>query len=226
MGAVAAVVGASVVGGLFASSSARRSANQQRDASQSAIAESRRQFDLIFKETEAARGASKAAFGQLQNFLGLGEEGFDATAALEETPGFQFRFDQGQQAVENAQSTPGGGSRFGGRALKELTRFGQGFGANEFQNEFSRLLDVARTGGAVGTGVAATAGTASARQQGVFGLANAGAGPAGQNQAFQGTLQNLFTLAPLLRQQQQTGNQAQTFSFTNEPNPTFTNPSF
>ena len=135
MSAVAAVVGAGAISGLLGLESGRKQAS----AAKRGVSESRRQFDLIFKETEAARGASKAAFLRLKDFLGLGDPDFDAQAELEKTPGFQFRFGQGQKAVQNIQSVPGGGSRFGGRALKELTRFGQNFGSNEFGNTINQL---------------------------------------------------------------------------------------
>ena len=104
--------------------------------------------------------------------------------------------------MQNIQSVPGGGSRFGGRALKELTRFGQDFGSNEFGNTINQLLNLARTGGAVGTGTAAAAGINSANQVGQFSQFGAGAGAANLNQSVQGTIGNLFTLNQLQGQQQ------------------------
>ena len=57
------------------------------------------------------------------------------------SPGYEFRFDQGRQAVEN--SLIGRGTGLSGRAAKELTRFGQDYGAAEFSNEFARNATLA-----------------------------------------------------------------------------------
>jgi len=49
---------------------------------------------------------------------------------LQTDPGYQFRMQEGQKALERSASARGGIR--GGGTLKALTRFGQGFGAQEF----------------------------------------------------------------------------------------------
>ena len=53
-------------------------------------------------------------------------------------PSYQFRFDQGQQALERSQASKGFlGS---GNAAIELQQYGQGAASQEYQAQFSRLL--------------------------------------------------------------------------------------
>jgi len=47
-------------------------------------------------------------------------------------PGYQFRFQQGQEAVENSAAARG--SLLGGNTLRALNEYGQGFASNEFGN--------------------------------------------------------------------------------------------
>lgn len=57
------------------------------------------------------------------------------------TPGYEFRRDQGAQAVQN--SLTGRGLALSGRAAKELERYGQDYGAGEYQNVFNRRASIA-----------------------------------------------------------------------------------
>lgn len=102
------------------------------------------------------------------------------------TPGYNFRLQQAQEAVENSAASRGG--LLSGNTLKDLTRFSQGLAEEEFQNVFN-MLGSMRGGGA-------TANMSNAAQ--AFG-ANAGAimqntgqaqaqGILGANQAFQSGL--------------------------------------
>ena len=63
---------------------------------------------------------------------------------LEQTPGFQFRFGQGQRAVENSAANRG--LLESGALLKGLTEFGQGLASQEFGAEHARLATLAGLG--------------------------------------------------------------------------------
>jgi len=65
----------------------------------------------------------------------------DEDTTFRETPGYDFRFGEGQRAVENSAIARGG--LLSGRALKDLTRFGQDYGAAEYQNVFNRRASIA-----------------------------------------------------------------------------------
>lgn len=61
----------------------------------------------------------------------------DPTFNFQADPGYQFRVQQGTQAANRALSARGGA--LGGGALKELTRFGQGLGSEEYGAAFNRF---------------------------------------------------------------------------------------
>lgn len=58
-----------------------------------------------------------------------------------ETPGYQFRFDEGQRALDNSLVSRGLG--LSGRAAKESIRYGQDYGSGEYQNVFNRRASIA-----------------------------------------------------------------------------------
>lgn len=53
-------------------------------------------------------------------------------------PSYLFRFAEGQRATQAAQSA--GMRQYGGRALKELTRYGQGMASQEYADTYARKL--------------------------------------------------------------------------------------
>lgn len=67
-----------------------------------------------------------------------------AQARFQMDPGFRFRIQQGQQAIE--RSAAGRGGLFSGKTGVELQQYGQNFASNEFQNAFARLMGLATTG--------------------------------------------------------------------------------
>jgi len=71
--------------------------------------------------------------------------------ALEATPGYQFRYEQGIKAVE--QSLAGRGLRKSGQALKELTEYGQGMASQEYGNLLDRYAQAAGFGSQLQAGV-------------------------------------------------------------------------
>lgn len=125
--------GASLIGGKMAADAANKAASQQSDAAREAMKEQQRQFDLQWEAAAPSRNAL-ARLARIQS----GEEEFDVTAL----PGYEDRFQEGLRAVM-ARQAGGGGGRFGGRAAKELTRYGQSQAAKERGNYLNRLAQVA-----------------------------------------------------------------------------------
>ena len=60
-------------------------------------------------------------------------------AAFEASPGYQFRMDQGQQALDRAAAARG--MRFSGAALKDTMNYAQGLGSQEYGNFVGRVTD-------------------------------------------------------------------------------------
>ena len=61
-----------------------------------------------------------------------------------ETPGYQFRFDEGLRALDRSASARG--RLLGGGYGRELTRYGQGVASAEFENYANRLASLAGMG--------------------------------------------------------------------------------
>lgn len=61
------------------------------------------------------------------------------------TPGYQFAFDQGNQALQRQQQAGAGGGA-GGRAMKEAIRYGQGYADTRYQDYLRTLLGLGQQG--------------------------------------------------------------------------------
>jgi len=113
------------------------------------------------------QGGGKA-FQTLSDIAQSPEEKFNFQFSQDD-PSYQFRLQQGQQALE--RSAAAGGRLTGGGTLKAITRYGQDVASQEYGNAYNRALS---TFGA----------NQSSRQQRVAtlsGMANLGYGAAGQS---------------------------------------------
>jgi hypothetical protein len=54
-------------------------------------------------------------------------------SSVTKTPGYQFQFDQGMQALERTLAA--GGELSSGKAMTEAIQYGQGFASNQFQQQ-------------------------------------------------------------------------------------------
>lgn len=164
----ASVAGSAIQGGLAADAASDQAASaaaaQQRalgvnrNLGQLAIDElnAARQFgrdDLLGSGLEARQllGINQAlGLGQLgavqQGLSGLGAEDPRLTALASQNPfanfqadpGFQFRQQQGERAINRAAAARGG--RLSGRTLQDLAQFNQGLASQEFGNFANRAL--------------------------------------------------------------------------------------
>lgn len=73
-------------------------------------------------------GQLPADFGSMTHDFSLSDFNLD--------PGYQFRMDQGSQALQRSAAAKG--SVLGGGTLKALSRYGQDYASNEFSNAFNR----------------------------------------------------------------------------------------
>lgn len=180
------VVIGSVVGGIAQASAARKAASAQSKAAKNDIAFQKETRDIIRGDLAPYRETGKNALAAYAYELGLGPNpstpenpygGFTAT------PGYQFRFNQGTEAV-NALAGAGGGLD-SGATREALTRFGQGIASDEYGQYLARLggfadagLSAANMSGqasqfaAAGTS-AALAARGNAQSAGAIGVGNA-----------------------------------------------------
>lgn len=151
VGLIGAGVGAGV--GIYASNKA---ASAQADATNSAnavaqqtsndqIALQREMFNKNVELQQPAIDAGNTARNRLMQLLGLSSGG-DANGSLSQNfsmadfqadPGYQFRQDQGQQALERSAAARGG--LLSGAAAKDMARFSQGLASQEYQAAYDRF---------------------------------------------------------------------------------------
>ncbi len=126
---------ATIIGGILGSNAASDAASAQVGASNAAIAEQRRQFDLL-------RG-DLAPF-QEQGVNALNQFAGSILGPLEETPAFRFQLEQGVNALD--RSAAARGKLLSGQQVKAVQQFGQGLASQESNNQLNRLASLAGVG--------------------------------------------------------------------------------
>jgi hypothetical protein len=125
------------VSDIFGGGAAKKAAKAQVEGAKLGIGELQRQFDLSRGDLAPWREAGGQAIGQ---GLAMLQPDYDHTTS----PGYQFRFGEGQRAVESGAASKG--MLMSGGTLKDLTRFGQGVAADDFNDQFNRTMAVAGGG--------------------------------------------------------------------------------
>jgi hypothetical protein len=181
------LAGAGIGSALLGARGAKKAANAQVASTEQATAEQRRQFDLSRADFAPWQQAGASAIGSLSDML---KPGYDHTTS----PGYQFRFNEGQRAVDSSGAARG--QLMSGGTLKDLARFGQGIAADDFNQQFNRTASVAAGGQQANTTLGQLGANAATNIGNNFVQAgNARAsGYAGQTAAFQNGLGNLAFL--------------------------------
>jgi hypothetical protein len=184
LGATALSAGAGIYGANKAASAQQSGAQAGTDATLAMYNQSR-------ADLEPYRTTGTSALMQLADYLGIarpanfgGSTGSMTTPkGFEETPGYQYRFNEGQKAVNTAAASQGLFNS--GARAKALQDRGQAMASEEFHNYLSRLAGVAGVGQGATTQTANTATStgntlaqlagnqANARASGYVGGANA-----------------------------------------------------
>lgn len=136
---------------LAAQQGATNAANARADAG---LAEQKKEF-------QPWKDAGMAALSGMQDGSFMGKD-----------PGYQFRLDQGNRAINAAASARGQAG--GGATMKALTEYGQNYAANEYQNAFNRQNVLANYGNQASTNMAnMIGGNAAQFGQNAIGMGNA-----------------------------------------------------
>jgi hypothetical protein len=172
----AAVVGGAVVGGVATSNAAGKASKAQTSAAKTAAKTELDMFNMNRKDMKPWRDAGTAALARMvagTKSGGMFDRAF-TLADFQKDPGYQFRMNEGEQALERSAAARGGA--LSGRALKDIARFGQDYASGEYQSaynrfnndmttRFNRLASLANTGqtatsdlAQIGTGVASRVG--------------------------------------------------------------------
>jgi hypothetical protein len=106
----------------------------------------------------------------LNRLNALNQPGANAAQFLQMDPGYAFRLSEGMKGVERSAAARGG--LMSGATGKALTRYGQDFGSQEFNNAYNRLANLANLGPR-SAGVMSELGTGYANQANQLGMVNA-----------------------------------------------------
>ncbi|KQY81810.1 hypothetical protein [Pelomonas sp. Root1444] len=139
------------------SSAAKKAVNAQQAATDTGMAEQRRQYDQTREDFAPWRDAGKTALTTLVEDM----DKPTTTADVMSDPGYQFGMQQGQRAL--GQRIAAGGGRVSGAALKAATRFGTDYASTGYNSAYQRKQErLRRLENIAGLGQTATGGTASA----------------------------------------------------------------
>jgi hypothetical protein len=139
----AAVVGSSLLSSEASSDAARYASDASRQASDAAVAEQRRQYEQTRTDYSPYLAAGTGAVNRLGAGVAPGGEfgstmPFDFKYDQNADPGYGFRMSEGLKGLERSAAAKGG--MLSGSGLKNITRFGQDLGSQEYQNAFNRYV--------------------------------------------------------------------------------------
>lgn len=131
----AAIGGAAVLGGGFLQAGAARDAAKMQAAASERAAQL--QYEMFMKQRED-QAPWRQAGGIALSQMGNPEFQRDFTKEdFQQDPGYQFRMQEGQKALERSAAAKGGLQS--GGTLKALSRYGQDFASNEYGNAYNRF---------------------------------------------------------------------------------------
>ena len=139
----AAILGGSLISGLFGSDAADNAADQSAQATAASVAEQRRQFDINQANQAPFLAAGTGAVNRLgAGVMAGGEFGaatpFNFQYDQNADPGTAFRMSEGVEALDRSAASRGG--LLSGATLRGVQRYGQDLGSQEYQNAFNRYL--------------------------------------------------------------------------------------
>ena len=161
MPVAAAILGGAIIGGVVSSNSASKAAKAQKDAANTA---SQTQLEMFNRTTELQEPWRQAGIGSLSQLTSGTAAGGDfnrdfTMADFNADPGYAFRMQEGQRAIEASAAARGG--LLSGGTGKALVDYGQQAGSqeygaayNRFNADRSRRFD--RLAGIAGVGQTAT----------------------------------------------------------------------
>lgn len=163
-----AIVGGAVVGAYATSEASRNSSRAMTNASNRSNDTQLAIFDQQRSDQEPWRQAGQRALGQLEQNKFMEN--------WQQDPGYEFRMSQGMKAINAAAGARGRSAS--GATMMALTRYGQDYASNEYQNaynrQYGRLSQLAGFGqGANSANANAGQNYANAYSNNVMGAANA-----------------------------------------------------
>lgn len=132
--ATGAAAAGSIGGALISSGATKDAAQMQADAARHAADLQYQEYQQTREDQQPWRQAGAGALSQMQDPYFQKNFGM---SDFQEDPGYQFRMQQGMDALQNSAAARGG--LMGGNTLKGITDYGQNFASNEYQNAYNRF---------------------------------------------------------------------------------------
>jgi hypothetical protein len=185
----AIAAGAGLLSSAIQSRSANKGTKAQTNAANNDLALQERVYDETVGRFEPYRGAGNEGINALRYEL-VGGARPSGYSGFQETPGYEFAFNEGQRALEG--SAAAGGNLRSGATMKALTSYGQGMANQEYGNYLARLGSLAGMGqAAAGNQAAAGANFGGMSSNALSAIGNAqSAGAIAQGNAWQGGINN------------------------------------
>lgn len=185
--------GANIYSGLAGNQAVKEQTKALTSANDKALALQAKMYDQTSENMSPFMTAGQSANSRLSALLGLGgQDNAAIQAELENSPGYQFRLQQGTKSMN--QSLGARGMMFSGDALKAAQTFGQGLADQTYNDRLTQLANAS----AAGQSAAANQGAAGqnyANQGGQF-LSNQGniyaSGSQASQNAINQSLANVF----------------------------------
>jgi hypothetical protein len=191
MGWVAAgTAAAGLIGSYMSSSAASDAADSQAQSAANAAAQQQAQYQQSRSDELPWMNLGQGAANQLSRLYGLNGQAPDYSA-VENSPNYQFAFNQGQQALD--KSAAARGNLYAGGYGKDLVNYGQGMASQQLNNYAAQLMQVSGQGqnAASGTGVLGQQATAYAGDARYAGASAYGGGQISQANAWNQGLNQL-----------------------------------
>ena len=172
----AAIIGASALGAVGSAVAGNQAAGAAQAAANQSNQTQRYMFDTANALNAPWRNQGTAAVNLLGNAYTGQPGGQEAlNNAFFQSPGYQFRLDQGQQQLDRMAAR--GGNFFSGRGLNAAQEYGQNFASNEFGNYINQLNALS----GLGSGAASQSGSNAIQTGALMGqnFTNAGNARAG-----------------------------------------------
>ena len=157
--AVIGGIGTSVAGSIIGANAAGSAADKQSQSAANALSLQKTEFETQQTNLAPWLQAGSNALSAIEYGMGIGSNAAPATgtggmtygslnqqqpafsfgaADFQADPGYQFRLNQGMQALNRQQAASG--KLMGGAGAKEAIQYGQGFASNEYSNAYNRAL--------------------------------------------------------------------------------------
>lgn len=133
--------GASIINGIAGRNSARRQASNDRQAAAQDYARQQAAIQSFRASDPFATLGGAGSENSSQIAALLGQNGQDPTEMLRSTPGYQFSFNEGMKAIEHSLGAKN--ALYSSKAMRDITRYGQGMADQLFQQTFNNRLSIA-----------------------------------------------------------------------------------